>query len=337
MSLAWGQRSNANLRFSFLDSLAEKKIGPSSKFSLGNWRIDYSQSFLELSELVYLSPKIKFSFDKAIADYLHFDDIEDVATYALRMEEVAFIFDASIKEKEKKPQKIKISKISFPHLHMLKEFYSPRIEILIQNIRGNPNFNVPLVLTDVKVENMEIFPPKDVKPGYATLTSRGKIFDGNLSIQSRFNIFYSTPVLDINLKITDLSLRKLNAIFRQYGGVEIDEGWVNIFAEAAVKDDRLVGYIKLVSKHADLQKYWDEDDSFFENLKRALIGAGIEILDRTEADRIAGRIPFSGKIPDVSANIWQFVESLLVNAFVSPLQGGFRNQINLQDVEESDN
>ncbi|MBC75866.1 MAG: hypothetical protein CME64_07605 [Halobacteriovoraceae bacterium] len=327
-----------------VEKLLKRSMDNNTSFKIKDWSINYPKSYITFNGIDISAPKakekssagprIKGSVQKVIADYLYFDHSKDNAYYSIRVENVGAVIDTTGEEKRKEPeQKIKIDNIHPPIDNIIKELFVTKVELLLRDLRKENELAVPLIVKDILIENLEVFPSGRNEKKYASVSAKGEVFGGTVSLKGNVNPFHIPKVLDIDLKVENVSIVKLNPYLKEFGGVDATSGKLSVYLESAVKGDIVEGYVKFVTEDAEMIKGWQEGQGFFKNLKENMMDLGLRLFNRKDDDdKVAGKIPFSGKVDDIKWEFWTLFETLLKSAVVEPLKGNIEKSVDLDDV-----
>lgn len=327
-----------------IKQLLNRTMGADTSFKLGNWNINYPKSYVTLYDLEISTPKpkdsskvnsmVKASVGKVIGDYLYFDHAKDNAYYSIRVEKVGAVIDTTSDEERTEPEKkIKVDKLRPPIDNILKELFITKVELLLRDLRQKNEVAIPLVLNDILIKNLEILPSGRNELRYADISATGEIFDGVISLKGRMNPFHNPKVLDVDLKIENVSIVKLNPYLKKLGGVDATSGKLSVYFESAVKGEMVEGYIKFVTKDAEMIKGWQEGQGFLKNLKENFLDLGFRLFNRKDDDDlVAGKIPFSGRVTQIKWDYWALFETLLKSALVEPLKGDVEKSVDLETL-----
>jgi len=152
---------------------------------------------------------------------------------------------------------------------------------------------------------------------------RAKIMDASdLKVDLRFNPTSPVPTFDLRFQLSRLDLRLLNPIFRWQWGVDVENGFFSLAAEATAADGGFKGYLKPVIENLDMVNLKKDKKSTIKIIKEVVVGAVAGLLQNPKED-IATRIPFSGKFDDPAIGTWEAVQTVLINGFITALKPGF--------------
>jgi hypothetical protein len=125
------------------------------------------------------------------------------------------------------------------------------------------------------------------------------------------------PQFTNNIEIVDTDLTGLNPLLRAYGRFDVAQGSCTVYAQVAVKNSRIRGYVKPMFSNVkvyDPQK--DKNKGVFQQTKEMVIGAAVHVFKNHSTQKVATQVDLNGdlKSPDVST--WQAFVEVVRNAFV---------------------
>lgn len=129
---------------------------------------------------------------------------------------------------------------------------------------------------------------------------------------------------DINMKISDIDLRRINDLAEAYGNFDFQSGEGAFVMEISARDGQLNGYAKPLLDNVevlDLEK--DIEKGVFSAAWEALIGGLGRLFRNQPENRIASRIEIKGNLERRDISAWQAFLSVLRNAFVEAYQARF--------------
>lgn len=258
-----------------------------------------------VGELVFDRPNLRFTEDKVELD----DVSKDTSDFIKLLEDFM-------------PVKVNRCEIRNGNLEYIDQTRSPALHLSISHLYGEA-----LNLRNAYSSD-EILP--------ATIDVTGKVNKGDLKFAMKLNPLAVRPAFDLNTEMVQTDLVYFNNFFKAYGGFDVNAGQMNIFAEAAAKDGKFIGYVKPIIRDLDVVSWkgQDKNDSFLRKIWESVVGGTGKLLHNRRKDQIATKINFEGDIDNPKANYLQSVVFILQNAFVKALQPSIDNQINLDKLVE---
>jgi Domain of Unknown Function (DUF748) len=142
------------------------------------------------------------------------------------------------------------------------------------------------------------------------------------------------PTFDMNISLQNTNLVKLNDFFQAYAKVDVNKGVFRLYAEAAAKDNKFIGYVKPLIQDLDILGKEDRGDNVFRKLCEGMVGSVGQVFKNQKEDQIATKISFEGNIQSPHTSLWNTIVNILRNAFVRALQPSIDNQINLASIKK---
>ncbi len=161
----------------------------------------------------------------------------------------------------------------------------------------------------------------------STLTVNGdSIGKGRLAIEGKLNILKPFPDMDMNVKLEKVHLPALSDYSNAYASVDIREGDLDVYAEVAVKDGRVSGYVKPIARHValiDLRKPTNPLKLAWETL----VAAVVEVFTNQPRDQFATKIPLEGNLNNIDTDTLATLGGIIRNAFFQAFKKGFDQDI----------
>ena len=160
----------------------------------------------------------------------------------------------------------------------------------------------------------------------ASLAARGKFMGaGALSLDGSYRAGRETPDFDIDLRIEETPLAKLNDVFRSHAKFDVSAGIFAFYSELNAKDGRLEGYVKPILKDMDVySRRQDSEKSVFKQAYEGAVGAVATILQNPRDD-VAAKVEVAGRIDNPDISTWDAVLSVVRNAFVEAITPGLED------------
>jgi hypothetical protein len=165
------------------------------------------------------------------------------------------------------------------------------------------------------------------RPGVAA--ARGKFMgEGEARADVKFHADPKGPDLDLMVAIEPTDMRRMNDLFRAYGGFDVVSGWFSFYSEMIVRDGVVKGYVKPLFKDIDVyDTRQDKEKGVFRKLYEGVIGGISWLLQNTPRDEVATQITISGKLSNPETSTWDVIVGLIQNAFFKAILPGFEREI----------
>jgi len=144
----------------------------------------------------------------------------------------------------------------------------------------------------------------------------------SISIAGSMDPYAQKPSFSLKAEAEDLQFTKLNDFLKAYANVDAEKGTLSIYTEVEAKDGRFKGYIKPLTRDLEILSWNKEKEGFFGKLWEGVVGAVKDVVENDEKKQVATRVPFSGRVDNPEADIFETVLTVLENAFIEALRRG---------------
>jgi hypothetical protein len=103
----------------------------------------------------------------------------------------------------------------------------------------------------------------------------------------------------------------------------------------AAADGRFAGYAKPILQDVDLYRANEEEQSALKRVWEGFLDFAANALENPDAEQVAARIPFSGRIENPQTSLFATISSVLRNAFISAFARSLEGSITLRDVKKN--
>jgi hypothetical protein len=173
----------------------------------------------------------------------------------------------------------------------------------------------------------------------ATLHGDANVYGGIVQLNMRMNPLAENTTFDMDFKVIDAQLPRLNTFFQAYANADVKKGLFSMYMEAAAKEGNFVGYVKPFIRDLDVLdwKGQDKEDNFLRKVWEGVVGLGGKIFENQKDDDVATKIPLSGSFGDgIKPNVISALVTVIQNAFFNSLKPAIDNEINLRKVDEKE-
>jgi hypothetical protein len=192
------------------------------------------------------------------------------------------------------------------------------------NEQVSPRYRVFLADTDLVLENFT----NHHTEGTATARLTGRFMgSGATSVSATFRPEIRGPDFDLDGRIENTNLKAMNELLRAHAGVDVVSGVFSVFAQVAVKNGRVDGYVKPLFR--DLDVYGgeqDEEKSLGQKLKERAADVIGKVLRNRPRDEVATVAPIAGPLENPKASTWETLIGLVRNAFIKAILPGFERE-----------
>jgi uncharacterized protein YhdP len=157
---------------------------------------------------------------------------------------------------------------------------------------------------------------------------------GRLRAEGSFNPLADEPRLDLDLKLVDLDITKLNDLLQAYINVDAENGTLATYLEATVADGHFEGYVKPMIHDLEIFEWDPEEKGFLGQLWEGAVAAVAWVLENQREDQIATRVPVRGELDDPGVGVWAAVWALLRNAFIEALSVGLEGSVDVTELRQ---
>jgi hypothetical protein len=171
---------------------------------------------------------------------------------------------------------------------------------------------------------------KDRLPSTVTATATS-IGGGKLTVNMDINVLKEIPDLDLNLKFEGINMPALNDFFIAYSKTDIEKGQFNLYAELAVNNANITGYVKPIAQNIKVVD-WDKDKKNpFNLIWQSIVGVVAEFFENQKEDQFATKVPIQGNLKDIKSGVWPTIWNVFRNAFVQAFERNTDNTIKFSD------
>jgi len=201
-----------------------------------------------------------------------------------------------------------------------RDFHSdPKVNVYVQRLQG-----VARNLTNAEDLGGSLV---------ATFEARAlAMHSGRLKLEGSYNPYAKHPTFEVDASLTGLNIKQVNSFLKAYASIDAERGKLSVDTEIAASKGRFRGYVKPFIDDLQVLDWEKESEGFLTRIWEGVVEVAAEVLEDQDKDRIATRIPLSGKVDSPEADVWSTVGGLLKNAFLEALRRGLEGEINLGDA-----
>jgi hypothetical protein len=193
--------------------------------------------------------------------------------------------------------------------HYQDLYSSPKVDVPVKNINGE--------ITNLT--NSESLSEDMVARANFRAAALGS---HNISLSGSMDPYAQKPTFALKAEAEELQFTKLNDFLKAYANVDAEKGTLSIYSEIEAKDGRFNGYIKPLTRNLEILSWSKEKEGFFGKLWEGVVGVVKDVVENDEKQQVATRIPFSGRVDNPEADVFQTVLVVLENAFIEALRRG---------------
>jgi hypothetical protein len=203
----------------------------------------------------------------------------------------------------------------------INELRLSRSTVGFVNKATTPAYRVFIADTDGSLTNLS----NHALEGTAGAKLKGAFMgSGTATAEGTFKAEKSGPVFDIDVRIEEVDVTKLNDIFRAYGRFDAAAGRFYFYSELGARDGVVTGYIKPLFK--DLKIYSKEQDkskSVARKMYERVVGGVAKVLKNRPRDEVATKAEVVGRIDNPKVGTVAALLRLVENAFFKAILPGF--------------
>lgn len=164
----------------------------------------------------------------------------------------------------------------------------------------------------------------------STIHASAHAYEGTLTLDMKLDALAERPAFDLTAQIEGANLPEMNSFFTAYGKFDVSQGIFGLYSEFAASQGKYKGYVKPIINDLKVVGVEDQDDSFWQKAKEAIVGTAGKLLENPKEDQVATRIPIEGSFGETDVFVWQAVWEVLKNAFIRALLPSVDNQIDIR-------
>jgi hypothetical protein len=125
-------------------------------------------------------------------------------------------------------------------------------------------------------------------------------------------------------QVVGTDLPALNDLLRAHGRLDASAGQMSVYAEVAVDEGRIRGYVKPLFRDVEIYEAKDDEgDNFFRRTYERIAEAIAKILENQPREEVVTIVDVSGPVGDPDVSTLQVIGNLLRNAFIRAILPGF--------------
>jgi hypothetical protein len=198
-------------------------------------------------------------------------------------------------------------------------------DVAVENKTGPHPYQLFITHTNVTVQKFS----NQKSEGVGTVKLTGKFMgSGDTNAVLAFRPESQGPNFNLDLKVEDTDLTRLNDVLRAYGKFDVAAGQLSVYSQMKVASGYVDGYVKPLFRDVTVSAPETKDDKTVgQKVKEKVIGAAFKILKNHPRKEVATQVNISGPLQNAQATTWQAVVGLLRNAFVKAILPGFDREV----------
>jgi uncharacterized protein YhdP len=208
-------------------------------------------------------------------------------------------------------------------------------EIHYRDFHSSPKVNIYTKQVHIIAENLSnVNKNKEALPSTAEATAA--VYGGHARLNMKLNALNDAPTFDAKAELVSLDITNLNNFLQAYGKLDVKQGTISIYTEAAAKNGKITGYAKPIIKDLKVVNWEKDKDKPLKLAWEAVVGAVAWVFKNHSKDQLATKAEFEGNIKDPDLNIWNIIGEILYNAFIQALYPSLENSVNISSLNGKD-
>lgn len=156
---------------------------------------------------------------------------------------------------------------------------------------------------------------------------------GSVLLTGKIDLMKKIPDLDLEFALQNADVTALNATSLKFAGVDFARGTFELYAEVAIADGYLKGYIKPM--FIDTELIGKEDKGFFEKVWEGFVGVFKFLFKNQGTDTLATKTPLEGNLNEIDTGIMATILNIFKNAWFNAFTQDVEEDINYQDAKRA--
>jgi membrane protein len=194
-------------------------------------------------------------------------------------------------------------------------------KVRLRGLAGPTGENIEARQINIRLKNLTNSP----QGGAGAMASASSVADvmsgGKLECNARGFPLATSPTFNLDFQTRNIDLPELRSLIEKTTNVTVEEGTLDLYAEAVSADGNIRGYINPVFDHLELGE--SRDRSVVGKIKNGLTRMLVSLLKNRRRDRIATRLDFDGPVEDPQGRLLGAVGGLFRNAFMAAERASF--------------
>jgi hypothetical protein len=220
------------------------------------------------------------------------------------------------------PLKINRFEINDGEIHYRDFNSSPKVNIFTKNVQV-----VAENLTNAKKQ-------KELLP--STVTATAAVYGGNAKLNMKIDALNAAPTFEAKAELVGLDITNLNNFLEAYAKLDVKQGTISIYTEAAAKNNKIVGYTKPIIKDLKVINWEKDKEKPLKLAWEAVVGAVAWVFKNHSKDQLATKAEFEGSLKDPNVDIFYIIGEVLQNAFIQALYPSLENSVNIHTLDKKD-
>jgi len=209
------------------------------------------------------------------------------------------------------------------------EIKADRLQIVKANVglvnrAAKVPYRVFLADTHLDLRNVS----NHLKDGAATARLEGRFMGtGQALVTGTFRPEVSGPDFDLDVRIENVELTSMNDLLRAYGKFDVVDGLFSLYAEIAVKNQEITGYLKPLFRNLDVyDPEQDRDKGVMKKAYEKVVGGVGKLLKNRPREEVATKADLRGRLDNPKASTVEVLGNLVQKAFFKAILPGFEGE-----------
>lgn len=138
---------------------------------------------------------------------------------------------------------------------------------------------------------------------------------GDLSIHSDMNIMKEVPDADIDFKLENMPVTKLNDLFQAYLPYTMSNGTFSAYSELVVSNQNIEGYMKPIFDDLEVT-HPSEERGPIQAVAETVVQGTIDLFENNKKQQLASKVPLKGTVESQEVGILRAVVNVFINGFI---------------------
>jgi hypothetical protein len=205
-------------------------------------------------------------------------------------------------------------------------------EIHYRDFHSKPPFDIYARQVHILAENLtNAEKNKEKLPSSAEATA--KVYGGSANVTMKIDALNRNPTFLAKAKLEGLDITNLNNFISAAAKLDVKQGEISIYTEAAAEGGRITGYTKPIIKDLKVVNWEKDKDKPLKIVYEALVGAVAWVFKNHGKDQLATRAEFEGNVKNPNFDVWTIIGQILRNAFIQALYPALENSVNINSLD----
>ena len=206
-------------------------------------------------------------------------------------------------------------------------------EIHYRDFYSSPKVNIYTSDVHILAENLSNAKKKD-ETLPSTVEATASVYGGHATLSMKIDALNDIPTFEAKAELVSLNITDLNNFLEAYAKLDVKQGTISIYTEAAAKNKKIIGYTKPIIKDLKVVNWEKDKDKPLKLVWEAVVGAVVWVFKNHSKDQLATKAEFEGNYKDPKVSIWYIIAEILQNAFIQALYPALENSVNIHSLDK---